>query len=329
MHQQIQALKSRLKSWIKPLMAIALVGVLMFGFADGALAARSGGRIGGGSFRAPSRTYSSPSRSYRTPAPSTRTGYPGGGYYPGGGFGFPFLVPLFGFGGGFGGLFTLILFISLAGFLVQTLRGLGGDGEGASDELDNPTVSVAKVQVGLLAAAKHLQDDLNRMALTAKTGSAEGLTQVLQEATLSLLRHPEYWQYASATTESTRLLSAEQSFNQLVLAERSKLKGETLSNVSNRLYQAEASGKLPGEGGALAETEPGAYIVATIVVAAQGKLDLPKVASTQDLRQVLSKLGSISSDRLLAMEVLWTPQVSGETLTADELVAEYPDLALI
>jgi uncharacterized membrane protein len=49
---------------------------LALGHADGALAARSGGRIGGGSFRAPSRTYAPPSRTY---AP------PGGGYYPGGG----------------------------------------------------------------------------------------------------------------------------------------------------------------------------------------------------------------------------------------------------
>jgi uncharacterized membrane protein len=43
----------------------------------------------------------------------------------------------------------------------------------------------------------------------------------------------------------------------------------------------------------------------------------------------LSKLGAVSSDRLLAVEILWTPQAAGETLTADEVVAEYPDLVLI
>ena len=31
----------------------------------------------------------------------------------------------------------------------------------------------------------------------------------------------------------------------------------------------------------------------------------------------------------MAVEVLWTPQVSGETLTADELIAEYPNLQLV
>lgn len=306
---------SRLKPLIKPVMALALVGVLVLSHADGALAARAGGRIGGGSFRAPTRV--APSPSYRSPA--------GGGYYPGGGFGFPFLFPLFGFGGGFGGLFTVLLFIGLANFILRTVREAGGEGGGVG-AADNPAVSVAKLQIGLLAEARSLQDDLNRMALSADTSSSTGLTQVLQEATLSLLRHPEYWQYATAQTESTRLLSAEQKFNQLALAERSKLTGETVSNVNNRLQQADAQTSQSGE---LAKTEPGQYIVASVIVATQGKLSLPKVSSTQDVKQVLSTLGAVSSDRLLAVEILWTPQASGETLTSDEMIAEYPELTLI
>jgi len=317
MRQQFQTVISRLKPLVKPLMALLLIGVLVFGHADSALAARGGGRIGGGSFRAPSRTVSP--RSYRGPS--------GGGYYPGGGFGFPFLVPIFGFGGGFGGLFTLILFIGLANFIVRTLRGLSEEGADVTGG-ENPSVSVAKLQIGLLAEARSLQDDLNRIALSADTASSEGLTQVLQEATLSLLRHPEYWQYASASATSTRLLSAEQSFNQLVLAERSKFTGETLANVNNRLQSAPARSELP-DGGELAEAKPGEYIVATVVVASQGRLELPKISSTQDVRQALSRLGSVASDRLLAVEVLWTPQASGETLSSDEMIAEYPDLTLI
>ncbi len=305
----------RLKPLVKPIMAIALVGVLVFGHADGALAARAGGRIGGGSFRAPTRV--APSPSYRSPG--------GGGYYPGGGFGFPFMIPLFGFGGGFGGLFTIILFIGLANFILRTVREMGSDSDGMG-AVDNPSVSVAKLQIGLLAEARSLQEDLNRMALSADTSSSTGLTQVLQESTLSLLRHPEYWQYATAQTESTRLLSAEQKFNQLALAERSKFTGESVSNVNNRLQQAAAK---PAEAGDLATTEPGQYIVASVIVATQGKLNLPKVSSTQDVRQALSTLGAVSSDRLLAVEILWTPQASGETLTADEMIAEYPELTLI
>jgi uncharacterized membrane protein len=310
-------LRALLKPLLKPMMAIALIAVLVLGHADSALAARGGGRIGGGSFRAPSRTLTQP-RSYRSPA--------GGGYYPGGGFGFPFLIPFFGFGGGFGGLFSILLFLGLANFLVRTLSNLGSgstaDGMGASSS----SVAVAQLQIGLLAEARSLQDDLNRMALSADTSSAQGLTQVLQEASLALLRHPEYWQYATATSQKTGLTSAEQVFNQLALAERSKFSGETLSNVNSQIQQAAAQAATEPPDPTAA---PGQYIVATLVVAAQGSLKLPKISSTEDVRQALSQLGAIASDRLLAVEVLWTPQASGETLSADEMVAAYPTLTLI
>jgi uncharacterized membrane protein len=92
-------LLSAIKPLLKPLFVLGLIFTLALGHADGALAARSAGRIGGGSFRAPSRTYAPPSRTY---APGGGYGYPGGGYgYPGGGFGFPFVFPFFGIGGEF------------------------------------------------------------------------------------------------------------------------------------------------------------------------------------------------------------------------------------
>ncbi|MEO1445699.1 MAG: DUF1517 domain-containing protein, partial [Cyanobacteria bacterium J06635_11] len=61
----------------------------------------------------------------------------------------------------------------------------------------------------------------------------------------------------------------------------------------------------------------------------QGKLNLPKITSEDDVREALNKIGAISSEQLMAVEVLWTPQKTGETLTADEMVAEYPNLQLV
>ena len=66
---------SAVKPLLKSLFVFGLIFSLVLGNASNALAARSGGRIGGGSFRAPSRTYSPPSGSYMAPA----GGY-GGGY---------------------------------------------------------------------------------------------------------------------------------------------------------------------------------------------------------------------------------------------------------
>lgn len=312
---------TRFKSWLRPLfksfLVCVLALVLVFSQADGALAARAGGRIGGGSFRAPrpsyGRTYSSP-RSYRGPS---------GGYYPGGGFGFgfPFVMPLFGFGGG--GLFSLLIFFAIASFLIRSFRASGFGDEGGYTP--NPSVSVARLQVGLLAKARHLQEDLNQLAMSADTSSSAGLSKVLQESTLSLLRHPEYWAYADTDTIATKLMSAEVEFNRLALMERSKFSHEAISNVNNQVSGSN-SAALPDADGPLSSGE---YIIATVIVATQGKLALPSVNSEQDLHKALNQIGAIPSEQLMAVEVLWTPQVSGETLTSDEVIAQYPNLKLV
>ena len=326
MQSWVRALRSKLKPLLKSLLVFGLVAVVVFSQADGALAARGGGRIGGGSFRAPSRTYSpGPAR-----GPSSYGRGYGGGYYPGGGFGFPFILPFVGFGGA-GGLFGIFIAIAIANFLIRSFRsaGVGDDGTYGGVYSDNPTVSVARLQIGLLAQARGLQADLNQIAETADTGTSAGLTKVLQETTLSLLRHPEYWAYADIDSDKTRLTAAEQAFNQLAITERSKFTGETLSNVNAQISQAEAKKALNSSGELTLADAPGEYIVATILVAAQGKLDLPDIRSSEDVRQAVNRIGAISSEQLMAVEILWTPQVSGETLTADELLAEYPNLKLV
>jgi len=321
-----KTLRSLMKSWVKALVAIGLVVALSFGHADGALAA-GGGRIGGGSFRAPSRTYSAP-RNY-APGGGYRGGYGGG--YGGGGFGLPFLFPVLGIGGGAGGLFSILIFLAVANFLVQSFRRSRSD-DSLGDSMDSSTISVAKLQVGLLAEARELQADLNTIAQKADTSSTNGLAEVLQEATLALLRHPEYWVYAGATVQQTRLEAAESQFNRLLIAERSKFSGETLSNVNSQLKQASTSSLVVAEKAcALANQAagPGEYIVVTLLVGSQGKLQLPKVNSSDDLRQALQQLGGVSSERLLALEVLWTPQAEGDVLTNEDVIVQYPDLKLV
>lgn len=296
---------------------------LAFSHASDALAARSGGRIGGGSFRMPSsRTYAP-----RTNMPS------GGGYYApyGGGFGFPFLLPLWGFGGGFGGLFGIIIFFTMANFLVQTFRRVTS---GETEEVNyssNPSVSVTRLQVGLLAQARDLQPELNRIAETADTNSPEGRSEVLQEASLALLRHPEYWVYAGGGTQQAKLNSAESQFNRLSLAERSKFSEETLSNVNNQLKAVSSQEALSGEDNPtrLISEGPGEYIIVTLLAATLGKCEIPAINSADDLRQALRQIGSLGGEQLLAIEVLWTPQAEGDTLTSDDLFAEYPDLKLV
>jgi uncharacterized membrane protein len=321
-----------IKSLLKSIVVVGLVVSLVVGQAQGALAAsRSGGRVGGGSFRAPSsRTYSAPRGGYRQP---TGGGYGTPYYGGGGGFGFPFLLPYFGWGiGSGGGLFSLLIFMVIASFIVQTFRRFQEDGGFGGETASDPKVSIARLQVGLLAQARELQSDLDRIALNANTSSSEGLTKVLQETTLALLRHPEYWAYAGSEAQQTRLSAAEAQFNRYSLAERSKFSSETLSNFNNQLKQAPTkTALLDGDHtGTPAQPEaPGEYIVATVIVGAQGKLQLPEVRNPDELRQALNILGGVSSDQLLAVEVLWTPEADGDVLTSEDLIVDYPNLKLI
>jgi uncharacterized membrane protein len=311
-------LLSIIKPVFKSLVLFGLVLALFFSQADGALAARSGGRMGGGSFSMP-RSYSAPTRTYQ-PSP--------GGYGYGGGMGFPFLLPFFGFGGGFGGLFSILIFIAIANFLVNSFRRVGEATE--EQEYLNPTVSISRVQVGLLAEARSLQGELDSLAQVVDTGSPAGRVRVLQESTLALLRHPEYFAYGATESQQARLESAEAKFNQWSISERSKFTEETLSNYDGQLRQAQTAALPPDEpAGALADRSAGEYIVVTILAGVQGKLELPQIRNEEDLSAALRCLGSLSSDRLLAVEVMWTPQAAGDTLSADEAIAAYPDLKLV
>lgn len=312
---------SKMKTVFKSLFVLGLIFSLVLGSANNALAARTGGRIGGGSFRAPTRTYRAPTRT--APAPV-------GGYGYGGGIGFPFLLPFFGFGGGFGGLFTILIFIAIANFLVRAVRNAGVTGNETYTSYSNPKVAVAEVQVGLLANARELQKELDELGRTADTGSASGRAMVLQEASLALLRHPEYWVYGATVSQQAALDSAEAKFNQLALAERSKFTEETLSNVNHRLRQATQVALPEGGGELTTQMDSGSgYIIVTILVGVEDKLELPQINDADDLRLALKQVGGIGSDRLLAIEILWTPQAEGDVLTQDDIMAEYPNLKLV
>ena len=296
-------------------MVPALVLTLLLALPQASQAA-SGGRIGGGSFRS---------------APMPRSyggggGYRGGGYQRGygGGFGFPFVVPFF-FGGG--GLFGFLILMAVVGLLVNAVRGGGGGGSlpagmqgGAIDRgpSDGP-VSIAQLQVGLLASARELQQDLRQLAGSADTSTSSGLQRVLQDSTLALLRQPDLWVYANAEVGQVPFQAAESTFNRLSMTERSKLRSEVTSNVSGTV--STNAGGNAGDADAVSD-----YIAVTLLVASRSRLTLKPVTGSEELRETLRILGSVPSSQLLALEVIWQPEGAGDVLSADELITAYPQL---
>jgi uncharacterized membrane protein len=180
-------------------------------------------------------------------------------------------------------------------------------------------VAIAQLQVGLLASARELQRDLRQLAGQADTGSSAGLQRVLQESTLALLRHPDLWVYANAEVGQVPFAAAESTFNRLSMTERSKLRSELTTNVAGRVGEAAA--------GAVGDSDATSdYIAVTLLVASRGRVPLKPVSGSEELREALRILGSVPSDQLLALEVIWQPEGAGEVLSADELITAYPDL---
>ena len=279
--------------------------------------AARGGRIGGGSFRAPSMPRSG----------GYRGGGMGGGYNRGygGGIGFPFILPFFGFGGG--GLLGFMVLMAFVGVLVNAFRGAGaGAGRPAMGGYERPRemtmgpVSLLQLQIGLLASAKDLQSDLRQLASSADTSNSTGLQRVLQDTTLALLRQPDLWVYANVESGSVPFNAAESTFNRLSMTERSKLREELTTNVGG---VRSSVGELSSRGDADATSE---FIVVTVLVASSRSVNLKQAENGEQLRESLRILGSTASSDLMALEVIWQPDGVGDVLSADELVTAYPNL---
>ncbi|MGK7908286.1 MAG: DUF1517 domain-containing protein [Synechococcus sp.] len=310
------------RKWLRSAIAIVLAAVLILSPAS-SVWARTGGRAGGGSFSRP--RMSAPRR-----APSSsRGGYGGGGYYGGygGGLGFPLLFPMF-LGGG-SGIFTLLIFMGVGSFVIRALRSARDESQAQASA--NPKVEVAELQVALLANARSLQNEVDRLARNCDPNSPSGLSKLLQEVTLSLVRHDEYWVYGNSSSETTRLNRAEQKFNRLSLQERSKFSLETLVNTDSLTSSAPLLEENKAEDRVDdLLSESGEYIVVTLLVAYEGSTStLPVVDSSESLRRCLMQLGAVPAEQLIAMEVLWTPQATGDTLSAIDLQTEYPQLRLL
>ncbi|KAM1251002.1 hypothetical protein FF1_033543 [Malus domestica] len=310
-----------MKALRKPAMVAVLLGLLLMSDPNSALAA-SGGRVGGSSFSSRSSSSSSSSRSYSVPrTPGSRPGFsysapyyaPSPFGFGGGGGGF-YVGPAFGFGVGAGSSFFLILtgfaaFVLVSGFLSDRSEG--------SVLTATEKTSVLKLQVGLLGMGRTLQRDLNRIAETADTSTPDGLGYVLTETTLALLRHPDYCISGHSSAALKRgIEDAEKRFNQLSIEERGKFDEETLVNVNNIRKQSSTSRSANGF--------RNEYIVITILVAAEGVHKLPAINGSGDLKEALEKLGSIPSNKIMAVEVLWTPQNETDTLSERELLEDYP-----
>ncbi len=321
--------------------------------------AQSGGRARGGSFdqpapsQAPSRNapsggsgggycggYADP---YDYSVPSGRSyprgNYPGS-YYPGSYRRPPVIVvppqsyptSPYGYDTGYGtsssgdGLFLILLFLcgsALLPIAMSYLRQAGRRGGQSANELTNNVVTVTQVQVALLAQARYIQEALTQLSTEANLSTSTGLSDFLRETVLALLRSPENWSHARVSSQTVRSRAqASQLFEQLSIQERSKLTAETLVNVEGKVRQQALKVQ--------ENADPASYIVVTLLVGTADDRPIGQpVHSAEELTAVLKRLGSAAPSYLMIYELIWSPQDAADSLSRDQLLANYPDLVQI
>lgn len=284
---------------------------------------RSGGSFGGRGFRSSGGSFS-----------SSRGGY---GRSYGGGSNFIFL-PSWGFGGygggygcGGGGLLGALLVMGVAFVVVRSVtRSMrqsryGGPSMWSGDYDDEPNVVpdkayLYKLQLALGRSARGVQDRLADFAAKGDTTSEAGLTSLLQQTALELLREKDSIRYVAADGRGPMsFTNAETAMNSIALGERSRFQVERVRNAGGRVNRSEAAAE---EGREALE-----LVVVTVVVATRRALDRFKsVTDREDLSALLSELGSVNSDGLLGLEVVWTPADSNDSMTETDVMTTYPDM---
>ena len=247
---------------------------------------RSGGGFGGGGGSSRS---SSPSRSGGGGSFGGGSSSGGSNYNSGsrssGGFSIPPVIVLpggggynsgynnnYGYGGGsssggIGGLLVLLLVVGVIGFVGLSLwRAFAKRGAGSAGLTSS--ARAMKVQL-MLAEGDEVKRDLQEIASEGDSSSNEGLSTMMQNAVLSLLRHPDRWMYGAIEEQKGEGGVAENAVVRWATDARSKFTDQTTSNYSGKREVDKP--RDPTEKGGL-------YLVVTLIGASFNWPSLPDAA---------------------------------------------------
>jgi uncharacterized membrane protein len=193
-----------------------------------------------------------------------------------------------------------------------------------SGMLGGERYAVVKCQLALLSTARSLQRELQGYANTVSTDTVTGLAAALQDVVMALMRHSDYWRYGVVQVQPASTLDdAERAFNQGVGQERAKLSEELTVHIDGVRRQVPRLESLPS-------AEVGQYLVVTLIVATGfPAFTANQTPSPKDIENTLQRLSTLLTSDLLAFEVIWSPENPDDSLTEDELIAEYPELSAL
>lgn len=148
------------------------------------------------------------------------------------------------------------------------------------------------------------------------------------EISILLSRKAKYCAYGAAALKFTPDLGvAERKFNSVALDERAKVRQETFSVRGAAGSRAERTALARDALEDAPDVGLDQWLCVTLVFCVEGRMNLGKVRTAQDLQRALKVLGGVRSTDVVAVELLWTPEAEGDAYSKDELLAEHPTLA--
>jgi uncharacterized membrane protein len=260
------------------------------------------------------RVNPNPSPSLPIPTPRSPDYYPNypRDYYPSR----PYVINPGGGNSDDGAIVVIVVVVLLGVIAFAIVRGLAKAGTGAGE----PETEVARLRLAILYTGQ-LQRYLRRLAEGADTANTKGLADLVDDASVLLLREQPGWRFGSYETWRGSLQQAEGQFDGWMNETRSEYT-ETFRSFEGRVVRDTEY---------VPKAEPdGRYLLVTLIVAAHGSL--PKVTlplRNASARQALLALSATTPVTLLASYFSWTPEAEGEALTEEELLLKWSGMEML
>lgn len=168
---------------------------------------------------------------------------------------------------------------------------------------------------------------LRDISVDAQTSSRSGVQALISEVALELLRQRDTVTAACSTyMHCSGPTHADIEFKRMSTFERAKFGKETI-NVFNGAKAIE-----PADESMTNEDSQATSVVVSMLVSIEGdRTKVRRIISRRDLENALLRIAADSQvdDCLLSAEVLWTPEDRSVTLSNQDLVASYPELAVL
>ena len=289
---------------------VLAVCLLALGLVSLARAQETGGSMGGANFSSGSSGGGSDSGS--SSYGSGSSSYSGGGSSSSGSGGY--------FGDGRVAVYVIVglivIFLVLAPFAKSTPAG------GAA----GPEMFLSSLVLGIdWHARRELQGKLAALAAQKLGGTAEGRARMLGEVVLALERAELSWLYvACEEPQSLSPTDAESAFRAACHTARSRFHRELIRNEGAGLA-TEAAGPMAIR----SEEGAGTVVVSLILVTRRPLAGRTGMTDAGEISAALADRAAVTSQELVAIEVVWSPAAEDDRMSTAELEQHYPELVLI